>query len=69
MYRFTVFTLENQRLKVETCDGEIVLDLEVADDCLWQSRYTDGSVYESSYDDLCRMWEALPHGEDGIQFR
>ena len=39
MYRFKTFSLENQRLKAETCDGEIVLDLEVSDDCLWQSRY------------------------------
>lgn len=64
MYRFTIFSLENQRLKAETCDGEIVLDLEVSDDCLWQSRYTDGSVYESSFDDLHRIWEDMPQVED-----
>jgi hypothetical protein len=55
MYSCSEFELNNQRLLIDADSFNI--DLEISDDCVWQTRYSDGSVYDSSYDELHRIWE------------
>lgn len=55
MYNCSEFELNNQRLRIEASSFDI--DLEISDDCVWQTRYSDGSVSDSSYDKLHRIWE------------
>lgn len=55
MYSCDVFELKNQRLQINAENFSI--DLEISSDCVWQTRYTDGSVYDSSYEDLQRSWK------------
>lgn len=60
---YTEFSLNGNRLTAKTYDGGISLDMEVSEDCVWQTRYSDGSVYDSSYNELHESWEGIPHGE------
>lgn len=62
---FKVFSLKNQRLKAETYDEKIKLDIEVSDDCLWMEKVKDGFENESTYDELHNVWEESPHDEEG----
>lgn len=62
---FKVFSLKNQRLKAETYDGKIKLNIDVSDDCLWMEKVKDGFENESTYDELHNVWEESPHDEEG----
>lgn len=55
MWACDVFELKDQRLRISTENCHI--DLEISDDCIWQSRDTNGSIWESSYEELHGFWE------------
>lgn len=76
MYNICVFLVDNGKLQVESVDRGIAFCTEIADDCVWQVRYSDGSVYDSSYDELYDAWQDTLIGEEydspeglGIEFR
>lgn len=55
MWACDAFELKDQRLRIDTENCH--MDLEISDDCIWQSRGTDGSIWESSYEELHGFWE------------
>lgn len=55
MWACDVFELKDQRLRISTENCHI--DLEISEDCIWQSRGTNGSIWENSYEELYGFWE------------
>lgn len=58
IYNYTNFWYDGKSLSATTYDGEISLNMEVSDDCVWQYRGSDGSISESSYEKIYELWEA-----------
>lgn len=66
LYNIKVFLIIDQKLQVESVRGGVFAYCwEISDDCVWQMRGSDGSVYkESSYDELHREWENCEYEEE-----
>jgi hypothetical protein len=68
MYDITEFSIDNNILTVKNRDGDINLGLEISPNCVWFGRYTDGTICESSYEDIYRSWDNIPKDLDPDEY-